>query len=63
MIPDTSVPLPQHIHAHSYVSTNLAFDNIDRLEETLSGSGTSHKVNGIAVQSKVQGLQLKAQSH
>ena len=30
--------------------TTLVFDNIDRLEETLSGSGTSHRVNGIAVQ-------------
>ena len=32
------------------VFTNLAWDNIDRLEETLSGQGTSHRVNGIAVQ-------------
>ena len=30
--------------------TTLVFDNIDRLEETLSGSGTSYRVNGIAVQ-------------
>lgn len=35
--------------------TTLAWDNIDRLEETLSGAGTSHRVNGIAVQSKVAG--------
>ncbi|KAG1650017.1 hypothetical protein GQR58_028409 [Nymphon striatum] len=28
----------------------LAFDNIDRQEETLSGAGTSHRVNGIVVQ-------------
>ena len=27
-------------------------NNIDRLEETLSGEGTSHRVNGIAVQEK-----------
>ena len=26
------------------------WDNIDRLEETLSGAGTSHRVNGIAIQ-------------
>jgi len=32
------------------VFTNLAWDNIDRLEETLSGQGTSHRVNGIAIQ-------------
>ena len=30
--------------------TTLVYDNIDRLEETLSGEGTSHRVNGIAVQ-------------
>jgi len=30
----------------------LAWDNIDRLEETISGEGTSHGVNGIAVQTK-----------
>ena len=30
--------------------TTLVYDNIDRLEETLSGKGTSHRVNGIAVQ-------------
>lgn len=28
----------------------VAWDNIDHLEETLSGEGTLHKVNGIAVQ-------------
>ena len=36
-----------------YVFTNLAWDNIDRLEETLTGKGTSHRVNSIAVQPKV----------
>jgi len=30
-------------------------NNIDRLEETLTGKGTSHRVNGIAVQAKVYG--------
>ena len=34
----------------SQVFTNLAWDNIDRLEETLSGKGTTHRVNGISVQ-------------
>ena len=33
-----------------FINTTLAWDNIDRLEETLSGEGTSHRVNGIAVQ-------------
>ncbi|KAG0723975.1 hypothetical protein GWK47_041585 [Chionoecetes opilio] len=36
-------------------SQTLAWDNIDRLEETLSGAGTSHRVNGIAVQFQVAG--------
>jgi len=35
----------------------LARNNIDRLEEALSGSGTSHRVIGIAVQPKVYGPQ------
>ena len=37
------------------VFTNLAWENIDRLEETLSGKGTTHRVNGIAVQPRVFG--------
>ena len=40
------------------VPTVLAFDNIDRLEETLSGEGTSHRINGIIIQPKVYGPQL-----
>lgn len=42
------MPLPENIHP--YVSTTLPYDNIDRLEETLSGGGTSYRVNGIAIQ-------------
>ena len=42
---EDKVPLPDNIHPH--VSTTLAWDNIDRLEETLSGGGTSHRVNGM----------------
>ena len=34
----------------------FAFDNIDRLENTLSGGGTSHCINGIAVQHAVYWL-------
>ena len=41
-----------------YVFANLAWDNIDRLEETLTGKGTSHRVNGIAVQPKIFGPHL-----
>ena len=44
----SEVPLPDNIRP--FISTTLAWDNIDRLEETLSGAGTSHQVNGIAVQ-------------
>ena len=40
------------------IPTSLGYDNIDRLEETLSGGGTSHRVNGIAVQRKVASIQL-----
>ena len=47
------VALPASIKP--YVFTNLAWDNIDRLEEALTGKGTSHRV---AVQAKVYGLYL-----
>ena len=57
LLPEGNVPLPENILAG--VSTTLAFDNIDRVEETLSGSGTSHRINGIAVQPKIQGPQLQ----
>ena len=50
---EDKVPLPDNIHPH--VSTTLAWDNIDRLEETLSGGGTSHRVNGVAVQQRFFG--------
>ena len=53
MMPQHGVPLPQNILPH--IDTTLAFDNIDRLEKTLSGSATSHRVNGIAVQTPTQG--------
>jgi hypothetical protein len=48
--------IPANIHPH--VFTNLAWDNIDRLEETLTGKGTSHRVNGIAIQAPVFGPHL-----
>ena len=50
---NNDTPLPCDIHPG--VFTTLAWDNIDRLEETLSGGGTSHRVNGIAVQRKLIG--------
>ena len=49
------VALPRNIQPS--VFTTLAWDNIDRLEETISGEGTSHRVNGIAIQAKVIGPQ------
>ena len=54
MTPAEGVPLPSSIYPGT--NTVLAFDNIDRLEGTLSGSGTSHRVNGIAVQPVTYGL-------
>lgn len=40
--------LPSNVHP--LLPTTLVWDNIDRLEETLSGKGTSHRINGIIVQ-------------
>ena len=56
MTPENTIPLPDNIKP--YVSTSLAWDNIDRLEETLSGGGTSHRVNGIAIQARQYGPDL-----
>ena len=56
MASTSEIPLADNIQPH--VSTALAWDNIDRLEETLSGEGTSHRVNGIAVQTRHFGPQL-----
>ena len=49
----TGVGLPSNFYQG--VFTTLAWDYIDRLEETTSGEGTSHQVNGIAVQSRIIG--------
>jgi hypothetical protein len=38
------------------VGSQPAWDSIVQLEETLSGAGTSHRVNGISVQSIVAGF-------
>ena len=40
LTPDNKLPLPENIKA--YVNTMLAWDKNDKLEETLSGAGTSH---------------------
>ncbi len=47
------VVLPESVIPN--VPTTLAWDNIDMLEETLTGKGTSHRVNGILIQPKVHG--------
>ena len=57
LTPDNEVPSPQTIQV--YVNTTFAWDNIDRLEETLSGAGTSHRVNGIAIQARHFGPSVK----
>ena len=54
--PGNEVPLPENIRP--FIGTTLAWDNIDCLEETLSGEGTSHRVNGIAVQAVHFGLKF-----
>ena len=51
---DHGVILPTN--THPCVPATLAFDNIDRLEETLSGGGTSHRVTGIIVQPQVMNV-------
>ena len=56
LTPDNEVPLPENIKA--YVNTTLAWDNIDRPQENLSGAGTSHRVNGIAIQARHFGPNL-----
>ena len=47
------VMLPENIIPHLF--TTLAWDNIDQIEETLTGEGTTHRVNGIIVQPKTFG--------
>ncbi|KAG1659185.1 hypothetical protein GQR58_022660 [Nymphon striatum] len=53
---NVGIALPDAIRP--YVYATLAWDNIDRLEETLSGGGTSHRVNGIIVQPLMYGPEL-----
>ena len=45
---ESGVVLPNEVQ--SLQPTSLVFNNIDRLEETLSGASTSHRVNGITIQ-------------
>ena len=48
--------IPKAIQANLF--TNLAWDNIDRLEETLTGEGTTHRVNSLIIQPQVYGPHL-----
>ena len=48
----SSVPIKPNVF------TNIAWDNIVSLEETLSGKGTSHRVDGIVVQARTFGPDL-----
>ena len=48
--------IPEGIQSSCQVS--LVYDNIDRLEETLSGGGTTHRVNGIVIQRGIIGPKL-----
>ena len=47
---EDGVALPEFVKR--FIQVTCAWDNIDRLEETLCGAGTSHRVNGIIVQAR-----------
>ena len=49
----TGVALPRNTYLGVFIT--LAWDNIDRSEETTSGESTSHRVNGMAVQPRIIG--------
>ena len=51
-----NVNLPSNINPHAF--TTLVWDTIDRLEVTLSESGTSHRINCITIQPEFIGPQL-----
>ena len=55
-------PLTGDVVTSFHFSTMLAWGNTDRLKETLSGGGTSHRINGIAVQPRVFGPLLPLHS-
>ena len=48
--------IPEEIQP--YQQASIVYDNIDRLEETLSGAGTTHRVNGIVIQKAFIGPKL-----
>ena len=44
---NASYEFPPLLRIHTQIPTVLVFDNIVRVEETLSGSGTSHCLYGL----------------
>ena len=42
--------MPNEIHQHIHIPTTAVYNNIDRLEETISGCGTTRRVNGVLVE-------------
>ena len=56
---DGQVPLPEKIFP--CIMSTLAWGNIDMLEETLTGGGTSHRVNRVIVQPTVYAPQPQSQ--
>ena len=56
MTPENAVSPPDNIKPH--ISTSRAWDNIDRLEGTLSSVGMTHRVNSIAIQARHLGPDL-----
>ena len=59
--PELGVALPTNTYPR--VPATFAFDNIDQIEETLSGGGTSHRVNGIIVQPQVDTVPLRPKEY
>ena len=53
---DGQAAVPRDIYPGFFMSS--AWDNIDRLVETASGEGTSHRVNGIAIRAKIENPEL-----
>ena len=50
----STVNIPDEVHP--YIPISLVYDNIDRLEETLSGTNRTHRVNRIITQKLFIGL-------
>ena len=60
MLAETESRIIPPAETQSVQQTILDYDNIDNLEETFSGYGTSHEVNGITIQKALIGPLPKA---